>query len=99
MKKWFALYTKPRHEFKALEQISALANAIREQNITGPNGKLVQIELFAHGALCVAISGKCYMSLGVYNQSASRGACFQNCRRKYRITDVETGDELEIQNQ
>ena len=82
-----------------LEQISAIANAIREQNITGPNGKLVQIELFAHGALCVAISGKCYMSLGVYNQSASRGACFQNCRRKYRITDVETGDELEIQNQ
>jgi putative protease len=82
-----------------LEQITAIGNAIREQNITGPSGELVKVELFAHGALCVAISGKCYMSLGVYNQSASRGACFQNCRRKYRITDVETGDELEIQNQ
>ena len=82
-----------------LEQIAAISNAIREQNITGPKGEPVQVELFAHGALCVAISGKCYMSLGVYNQSASRGACFQNCRRKYRVTDVETGDELEIQNQ
>ena len=82
-----------------LEQITAISTAIREQNITGPSGQRVQLELFAHGALCVAISGKCYMSLGVYNQSASRGACFQNCRRKYRITDVETGDELEIQNQ
>jgi putative protease len=81
-----------------LEQITTIATAIRERNITGPSGKLVQIELFAHGALCVAISGKCYMSLGTYNQSANRGACFQNCRRAYRITDVETGDELEIQN-
>ena len=81
-----------------LEQITAIGNAIREEGITGPSGELVQIELFAHGALCVAISGKCHMSLGVYNQSASRGACFQNCRRQYRVTDVETGDELEIQN-
>lgn len=82
-----------------LEQITAIGNTIREENIAGPSGNLVQIELFAHGALCVAISGKCYMSLGTYNQSANRGACFQNCRRQYRITDVETGDELEIQNQ
>ena len=82
-----------------LEQITGIGNAIREENITGPSGELVQIELFAHGALCVAISGKCYMSLGQYNRSANRGACFQNCRRKYRVTDVETGDELEIQNQ
>ena len=81
-----------------LEQITAIGNAIRAENITGPSGKLVQIELFAHGALCVAISGKCYMSLGTYNQSANRGACFQNCRRQYRITDVETGDELDIEN-
>lgn len=81
-----------------LEQITAIGNAIREENITGPKGELVQIELFAHGALCVAISGKCYMSLGCYNQSANRGACFQNCRRAYRLTDVETGDELEVQN-
>ncbi len=81
-----------------LEQIAAIGTAIRDEHITGPSGELVQIELFAHGALCVAISGKCYMSLGTYNQSANRGACFQNCRRQYRITDVETGDELEIQN-
>jgi len=81
-----------------LEQITAIGNAIREGNITGPSGHPVQIELFAHGALCVAISGKCYMSLGCYNQSANRGACFQNCRRAYRLVDVETGDELEVQN-
>jgi putative protease len=81
-----------------LEQIEAIGAAIREENITGPSGELVQIELFAHGALCVAISGKCYMSLGCYNQSANRGACFQNCRRAYRLVDVETGDELEVQN-
>ena len=81
-----------------LEQIAAIGTAIRDEHLTGPSGELVQIELFAHGALCVAISGKCYMSLGTYNQSANRGACFQNCRRQYRITDVETGDELEIQN-
>lgn len=82
-----------------LEQIAVISNAIREEGIRGPKGELVQIELFAHGALCVAISGKCNMSLGCYNQSANRGSCFQNCRRAYRLVDVETGDELEIQNQ
>lgn len=82
-----------------LTQITALSEAIRTEQITGPAGRLVQIELFAHGALCVAISGKCYMSLGQFNQSANRGACYQNCRRAYRLTDVETGDELEVQNQ
>jgi len=81
-----------------LEQIAAISHAIREEGITGPSGRPVQIELFAHGALCVAISGKCYMSLGCYDQSANRGACFQNCRRAYRLVDVETGDELEVQN-
>jgi putative protease len=82
-----------------LEQITTIGNAIKEQDIRGPKGELVQIELFAHGALCVAISGKCYMSIGCYNKSANRGSCFQNCRRAYRLTDVETGDELEVQNQ
>jgi putative protease len=82
----------------SLEQITAIANAINEHDIRGPKGERVQIELFAHGALCVAISGKCYMSLGCYDQSANRGSCFQNCRRAYRLTDVETGDELEVQN-
>jgi putative protease len=81
-----------------LEQIETIHAAIVEQDIRGPKGELVQIELFAHGALCVAISGKCYMSLGCYNQSANRGSCFQNCRRAYRLVDVETGDELEVQN-
>jgi len=82
-----------------LEQIKAIGTAIREENITGPSGKPVKIELFAHGALCVAVSGKCYMSLAIYNRSANRGECFQNCRRKYRVIDVETGDELDIENQ
>ena len=82
----------------SLEQIKVISEAIRAQDIRGPKGELVQIELFAHGALCVAISGKCYMSLGCYNQSANRGACFQNCRRAYRLVDIETGDELEVQN-
>jgi putative protease len=82
-----------------LEQIAGIGKAIRSENITGPSGQLVKIELFAHGALCVAISGKCYMSLGCYNTSANRGACLQNCRRAYRLIDVETGDELEVQNQ
>ncbi len=82
-----------------LEQIETISQAIHQEDIRGPKGELVQIELFAHGALCVAISGKCYMSLGCYNKSANRGSCFQNCRRAYRLTDVETGDELEVQNQ
>ncbi|WP_372808724.1 peptidase U32 family protein [Pontiella sp.] len=82
-----------------LEQIKRIHDGIVEQDLRGPKGELVKIELFAHGALCVAISGKCYMSLGCYNQSANRGACFQNCRRAYRLVDVETGDELEVQNQ
>jgi putative protease len=81
-----------------IEQIQTIAAAIREENIRGPSGALVRIELFAHGALCVAIAGKCYMSLGCCNQSANRGACFQTCRRAYRLIDVETGDELEVQN-
>lgn len=81
-----------------LGQISAIAEGIRTENVRGPKGGLVRIELFAHGALCVAISGTCNMSLGVFNQSANRGACFQNCRRAYRLIDAETGDELEVQN-
>jgi len=82
----------------SLEQIAAIAQAIRTEGIAGPSGRLVRIELFAHGALCVAIAGKCYMSLGHFNQSANRGACYQNCRRAYRLIDAETGDELEVQN-
>lgn len=82
-----------------LEQIHRIAHAVRAEKITAPSGRPVRLEAFAHGALCVAIAGKCYMSLAVYNASANRGACYQNCRRKYRITDVETGAALEIDNQ
>jgi putative protease len=79
-----------------LEQVKAITEAIREQNITGPSGKLVQIEIFAHGALCMAVSGKCYLSLDNLNSSANRGACLQPCRRKYIVKDKESDLELEI---
>jgi putative protease len=80
----------------SLEQIRRIIEGIREQGITGPSGRLLQIEIFAHGALCVAFSGKCQMSLSLYGPeaSASRGACFQPCRRNYLVTDQETGAEL-----
>jgi len=81
-----------------LEQIKKICGQIKKRNIKGPNGKLVKVEIFVHGALCVSISGKCYMSLALYNSSANRGSCYQSCRRKYRVTDEETGDELSIDN-
>ncbi len=81
-----------------LKQIKKIIEEIREQNIRGPKGELVQIELFAHGALCVAISGKCHMSLATDNASANRGACMQNCRRSYRVIDEESGAELVLEN-
>jgi len=81
-----------------LQQIKKIINTIKSENITAPNGELVKIEIFAHGALCVAISGKCYMSLALYNKSANRGACYQTCRRSYDVTDDQTGDELRIEN-
>jgi putative protease len=79
-----------------LGQITAIATKIRETGLKGPSGDPVRLELFAHGALCMAISGKCYMSLHQYNTSANRGNCLQACRRAYRVEDVETGDQLEI---
>lgn len=82
-----------------LDQVARISINVREQNITGPSGNLVRLELFAHGALCMAVSGKCYMSLHQANASANRGACLQICRRSYTITDNETGDELEIDNE
>ncbi|HJN05192.1 MAG TPA: peptidase U32 family protein, partial [Bacteroidales bacterium] len=66
-----------------IKQVKAITTAISEQNITGPSGELVQIEVFAHGALCMAVSGKCYLSLDNLNSSANRGECLQQCRRKY----------------
>ncbi len=82
-----------------LKQVAYIVKKIQEQNIKGQNGELIRIEIFAHGALCVAVSGKCYMSLHTYNASANRGACLQNCRRDYIVTDKETGEELIIENE
>lgn len=83
----------------SLAQVRTIADAIRDEAITGPNGKPVRIELFAHGALCMAVSGKCYLSLHTYNASANRGLCMQVCRRRYRVQDIEDGFELEIDNE
>lgn len=82
-----------------LEQVSAITKTIREENIKGPGGNLVAIELFAHGALCMAISGKCYLSLHEQNYSANRGECMQTCRKPYLVTEKESGNELEIDNE
>ena len=81
-----------------LEQVAKIKEAIDLENIKGPSGRKVRIEMFCHGALCMAISGKCYLSLHEYSASANRGACYQLCRRGYRVTDLETGCELEIDN-
>jgi len=81
-----------------LNQVKDIHETIVRENITGPSGKLVRIEMFAHGALCMAISGKCYLSLHSYGASANRGACFQVCRRGYEVTDLETGNKLNIDN-
>ncbi|MFA5814807.1 MAG: peptidase U32 family protein [Bacteroidales bacterium] len=79
-----------------LDQISAIAGKIGANGITGPSGEPVRLELFVHGALCMAISGKCHLSLHQYNSSANRGSCLQACRRAYRVEDIESGDQLEI---
>jgi len=81
-----------------LDQVADISAQIEKENICGPKGNLVQIEVFAHGALCMAVSGKCYLSLDNHNSSANRGACFQPCRRKYKVTDLEGDIELEIDN-
>ena len=82
-----------------LNQIASIAQEIRKQDIRGPAGELVKIELFIHGALCMAISGKCYLSLHQYGYSANRGECLQACRRSYLVTEKETGKELEVDNE
>ena len=81
-----------------IEQVEKIHQAIVEEHICGPSGQLVKIEMFCHGALCMAISGKCYMSLHAANRSANRGECIQICRRSYTATDNETGNQLEIDN-
>lgn len=81
-----------------MEQVAEIHRAIVEENICGPSGEQVRIEMFCHGALCMAISGKCYMSLHAANRSANRGECIQVCRRSYTATDNETGYQLDIDN-
>lgn len=83
----------------SIRQVQKIVEAVRRDEIRGPSGNLVRIEIFAHGALCMAVSGKCYLSLHTQNSSANRGACIQNCRRKYKVIDLEGGHELEIDNE
>lgn len=82
-----------------VDQVRNICDSIREQNIRGPKGELVKIEMFAHGALCMAISGKCYLSLHENNKSANRGECYQTCRKSYIVTGKESGYELEVDNE
>ncbi|WP_291130232.1 peptidase U32 family protein [Flavobacterium sp. UBA7682] len=83
----------------SLRQVKKITNDIEKERIKGPNGNLVEIEIFGHGALCMAVSGKCYLSLHSHNSSANRGACKQNCRKKYTVIDQESGFEIEIDNE
>ncbi|MDA3890883.1 MAG: U32 family peptidase [Salinivirgaceae bacterium] len=82
-----------------LNQVAAISEEIEKQNICGPKGELLQIETFTHGALCMAISGKCYLSLHEQNASANRGTCFQTCRKGYEVSEKESGYKLEVDNQ
>jgi len=82
-----------------LDQVANIYHQIVKQDIRGPKGELVQIEMFAHGALCMAVSGKCYLSLHEKSSSANRGACMQTCRKAYTVTEKESGNELEIDNE
>ncbi len=82
-----------------LDQVWVISNYIREKQIKGPSGNLVKVEMFIHGALCMAVSGKCYLSLHENNTSANRGTCYQTCRKSYIVTEKETGNELEIDNE
>jgi putative protease len=83
----------------SLRQVKKITEQIEKEQIKGPSGNLVEIEIFGHGALCMAVSGKCYLSLHSHNSSANRGACKQNCRKKYTVIDQESGFEIEIDNE
>lgn len=83
----------------SLSQVKKITEQIKKDNVCGPSGNLVEIEIFGHGALCMAVSGKCYLSLHSHNSSANRGACKQNCRKKYTVIDQESGFEIEVDNE
>ncbi|MBN1598420.1 MAG: U32 family peptidase [Bacteroidales bacterium] len=82
-----------------LDQVKEMSSAIEKENIVGPGGRKIKIEMFIHGALCMSISGKCYLSLHEYNYSANRGACLQTCRKGYTVKEKESGRELDIENE
>ncbi|WP_233898920.1 peptidase U32 family protein [Tenacibaculum piscium] len=83
----------------SLRQVKKITEEIKNESIKGPAGRLLEVEIFGHGALCMAVSGKCYMSLHSHNSSANRGACKQNCRKKYTVIDQESGFEMELDNE
>ncbi len=83
----------------SVSQVKKIVEVIEKEEIRGPSGRLVEIEIFGHGALCMAVSGKCYLSLHSHNSSANRGACKQNCRKKYTVIDQESGFEIELDNE
>ena len=83
----------------SLNQVKKIVEQIKKEEIKGPSGRLIEIEIFGHGALCMAVSGKCYLSLHSKNSSANRGACKQNCRKKYTVIEQETGFEIELDNE
>ena len=82
----------------SMEQVAEIHRRIVSDDLRGPSGRRVRLEMFCHGALCMAVSGKCYMSLHAMNSSANRGACTQICRRSYTLTDTETGNQIEVDN-
>jgi len=83
----------------SISQVNKIVEAIEKEQVRGPSGNLIEVEIFGHGALCMAVSGKCYLSLHSYNSSANRGACKQNCRKKYTVIDQESGFEIELDNE
>lgn len=99
--KFYALFadTMVMSRELSITQIKKICDQIVKDEVKGPSGKLVEIEIFGHGALCMAVSGKCYLSLHSANSSANRGACKQNCRKKYTVIDQETGFEIELENE
>lgn len=99
--KFYALFadTMVMSRELSITQIKKICDQIVKDDVRGPSGNLVEVEMFGHGALCMAVSGKCYLSLHAHNSSANRGACKQNCRKKYTVIDQETGFEIELENE
>ncbi|WP_419489333.1 peptidase U32 family protein [Chryseobacterium bernardetii] len=99
--KFYALFadTMVMSRELSITQIRKICAQIEKEQIKGPSGNLVEVEIFGHGALCMAVSGKCYLSLHSHNSSANRGACKQNCRKKYTVIDQESGFEIELDNE